>query len=751
MKKASVLLLAIILVESAVWADWEGNVGVGLASSFPSKGMYVLSDIFPANTLILVQNLETGLSARAVVAGKAGVEGIIASISPEMAKELNIESGSVARARISVPPEVPEVAILELSGMGADRVDSADPDLNPAVMASDAITPENIESDAADAEYAAAAEESKEPASAEAEDVAEAAEESAPAIAEEESRREPKSRKPKRKSRRADRLAAAEKSEEKAAPDEAEDAEKAAVAAEKAEKGQAPALPVEGEFQEAALVPADMNPPPATEDRNVTEADPVKSPKRRTRPADAPVAAADQVAPKKKKARRASDAAVEEAAPIKERSRKPAAKPERGVTEAAPIEATEKKRQRPADAPVDEVAFRPFAPLAEKARPQKHTAVIEAVPIITVEPPVRRPDRAVAEVAPIKREPKRRARHDEKAAVAREAQLSHEAGRAIEEVAATDPLQETVAIEGSGLEDAVAIVPAAAEPGAAAEIAAAEPAPAVAAEIAAAEPAAAAEIAAAEPAAAAEIAAAEPAPAGEEPGAAAEIAAAEPAPAGEEPAVAEIAAAEPAPAAAEPGAVAEIAAAEPAPAGGEHGAAEEIAAAEPAPAGGEPGAVEEIAAAEPAPAGVEEIAAAEPAPAGEKPGAAAEIAAAEPAPAGEKPGAAAEIAAAEPAPDARESPIENVATIGPEPTDVPLEQGYYVQIGSYMDDANVKRLVDSYSGKYPLTFADTPSRSAWQSATKRVLVGRLNPDETGAVLEFFRSEGFRDAFVFVVN
>ena len=111
-----------------------------------------------------------------------------------------------------------------------------------------------------------------------------------------------------------------------------------------------------------------------------------------------------------------------------------------------------------------------------------------------------------------------------------------------------------------------------------------------------------------------------------------------------------------------------------------------------------------------------------------------------------------EIAAIELEPVAEESPIEEVASISPEmpPQDAPLEQGYYVQIGSYLDGENVKQLMDSYSGKYPLAFVDAPGATG-PNATKRALVGRLSPDETGAVLEFFRSEGFKDAFVFVVN
>lgn len=134
-KSAAFLLTAAIFVfaQSSLWAVWEGNAGVGSAGSFPGSGMYVLSDMFPKNTMVDIRNLETGLSARAVVVGKSGVPGLVASVSPEVAGTLNIQSGSVSRVRISVPLETSERT--EVSAPDSfDRMETLDPDLNPAAM-----------------------------------------------------------------------------------------------------------------------------------------------------------------------------------------------------------------------------------------------------------------------------------------------------------------------------------------------------------------------------------------------------------------------------------------------------------------------------------------------------------------------------------------------------------------------------------------------------------------------------------------
>lgn len=120
----------------SAWAIWEGNAGIAAASEFPGKGMFARSDMFPKNTIVEIQNLETDITVRAVITGSSGISGLVAVLSPETAAALNIRSGSVSRVRISIPSAVSEIPASGTSGTGnADT--SADPDVNPAVAAND--------------------------------------------------------------------------------------------------------------------------------------------------------------------------------------------------------------------------------------------------------------------------------------------------------------------------------------------------------------------------------------------------------------------------------------------------------------------------------------------------------------------------------------------------------------------------------------------------------------------------------------
>ena len=67
-------------------------------------------------------------------------------------------------------------------------------------------------------------------------------------------------------------------------------------------------------------------------------------------------------------------------------------------------------------------------------------------------------------------------------------------------------------------------------------------------------------------------------------------------------------------------------------------------------------------------------------------------------------------------------------------------QKYYVQIASCSKSETVEQLTAQYSGRYPLAVIQGGSRSP-------VLVGPLNVDEYGVVLERFKAYGFKDAFV----
>ena len=144
MKRFSILIacMALCFGFSAVsaWAIWEGNAGIAAASEFPGKGLYARSDMFPKNTVVLIENLETGIKVRAVVTGPSGVSGLVALLSPETASALNVRSGSVRRVRISIPTVVAEKGATGIAEVEPSST-VADPDVNPAVAAGSGAIP----------------------------------------------------------------------------------------------------------------------------------------------------------------------------------------------------------------------------------------------------------------------------------------------------------------------------------------------------------------------------------------------------------------------------------------------------------------------------------------------------------------------------------------------------------------------------------------------------------------------------------
>ncbi len=136
------LLIGAVLMSvplAGAWAIWEGNAGIASASDFPGSGMYAKSDMFPRNTIVEIQNLETDSTVRAVITGASGVPGLVAVLSPDTAAALNIRSGSVCRVRIRVP-----TAVSELPAEGTVESEKvADPDVDPAaaVAARGAVDP----------------------------------------------------------------------------------------------------------------------------------------------------------------------------------------------------------------------------------------------------------------------------------------------------------------------------------------------------------------------------------------------------------------------------------------------------------------------------------------------------------------------------------------------------------------------------------------------------------------------------------
>lgn len=111
MKLKSIFLIFVIFTISlsGLWAVWEGNGGAGAASDFSEKGLFVRSDVFPKHTLIEIINLEKNITAKAIVIAPSGVQGLLLSLSPELAEVLQIPHGRVARIRVSTPSPVKEI------------------------------------------------------------------------------------------------------------------------------------------------------------------------------------------------------------------------------------------------------------------------------------------------------------------------------------------------------------------------------------------------------------------------------------------------------------------------------------------------------------------------------------------------------------------------------------------------------------------------------------------------------------------
>jgi len=68
---------------------------------------------------------------------------------------------------------------------------------------------------------------------------------------------------------------------------------------------------------------------------------------------------------------------------------------------------------------------------------------------------------------------------------------------------------------------------------------------------------------------------------------------------------------------------------------------------------------------------------------------------------------------------------------------------YYVQIAAYKDAVNVRTILNRFGKKYPVVVQKGASSD---KPLVKVYVGPLKKDEYGAVLEYFRKNGFPDAF-----
>lgn len=94
-----------------------------------------------------------------------------------------------------------------------------------------------------------------------------------------------------------------------------------------------------------------------------------------------------------------------------------------------------------------------------------------------------------------------------------------------------------------------------------------------------------------------------------------------------------------------------------------------------------------------------------------------------------------------------EEPVEEVKPVVEKETSASIkyissyEKGkYYIQIAAYKNIDNVNEVYSKYGKKYPIVVEKRGDKNV-------VLIGPLNVDEYGTVLQRFRSFGFKDAFI----
>lgn len=158
MKKLFFSIMFIISVAS-LWAVWEGNGGIGIATDFPQEGLFARSDMFPKHTLLEITNLEKNITARAVVVGQSGIPGLLLSLSPELGSKLSIDGGRVVRMRVVTPSPVQEIGD---DGLGSSSTESMDLDSNPALfVASETNSPNSNQANEVPQEHPSKVEEIK--------------------------------------------------------------------------------------------------------------------------------------------------------------------------------------------------------------------------------------------------------------------------------------------------------------------------------------------------------------------------------------------------------------------------------------------------------------------------------------------------------------------------------------------------------------------------------------------------------------
>ncbi|MCL2276767.1 MAG: SPOR domain-containing protein [Treponema sp.] len=128
MKKGLTLIIITgILFFLTASSPWEGAAAVAPAGELPESGFFVATNSFPRNTVVDITNIETGRTARVIVANSLSSSGLLATVSREAAEIIGMRSGSVSRVRMVQPSD--PLAYLRFT----ERLASGAPFIDPSM------------------------------------------------------------------------------------------------------------------------------------------------------------------------------------------------------------------------------------------------------------------------------------------------------------------------------------------------------------------------------------------------------------------------------------------------------------------------------------------------------------------------------------------------------------------------------------------------------------------------------------------
>ncbi len=130
MKRWIAIIMSFLPLVASAAGFWDGNAALQRGDPTFESGLFAVSDSFAPDTVILVENLETGKTARITVSqGAPSQANILLLLSPGAADALGISPGTVARVRVTLAARAPS----DLASLDQDRASNPDPEINPAV------------------------------------------------------------------------------------------------------------------------------------------------------------------------------------------------------------------------------------------------------------------------------------------------------------------------------------------------------------------------------------------------------------------------------------------------------------------------------------------------------------------------------------------------------------------------------------------------------------------------------------------